>query len=384
MLRLADFNTYYDADSAVRQYLDRKMEYMANRKDVTFALIVPGKSSSLDVVGRARKYTIRGKRRPFDDHGRWILSPRELRRVLKAERPHLLEIGAPFVSPWLGHISAAGIETKLVGFWYQNVPTTLAGSATRFGRPLASIAEGLAWSWARATFNSFHATLTTSSVTAETLRAHGIENVHETPAGVNVELFTPLRRQTDPERKLVGYVGGLSEEKGFGTLCRAFPLILASQPGVGLHIAGDGPLREAARDLERQYSNVRYYGYISDPLEVAELTADLDCAVVPGEVERFSMSAVEAFSCGVPVVAADPGGARELVRESEAGLLYQAGNETDLARAVVEVLSWPDEKAQSVRAEGRDFVLRRHAWDRVFDHKIALYRRIVGRLAAWE
>lgn len=85
----------------------------------------------------------------------------------------------------------------------------------------------------------------------------------------------------------------------------------------------------------------------------ARLLAASDVLVVTSENEPFSMAMLEALAAGVPVLAGDSGGARDLVREGENGWLFRSGDAVDLARRLGQLargeLRWP-EPAQVQRA----------------------------------
>ena len=67
----------------------------------------------------------------------------------------------------------------------------------------------------------------------------------------------------------------------------------------------------------------------------------LDALVVPAVRERFGRTLVEVMLCGTPVVAADDGGHREIIRHGETGFLVQPDNPEAFADAVAELLENP-------------------------------------------
>jgi alpha-1,6-mannosyltransferase len=124
MLRICDFNTFYSPQGGgVRAYLERKLDFFSRRNDAAYSLIVPGEGNSLSPAGRARFYTIASHPVPGASQYRYVVTPRELRRVLKAEMPHVIEVGAPYWSPWLARMAARGLGARLVGFWHAAYPS---------------------------------------------------------------------------------------------------------------------------------------------------------------------------------------------------------------------------------------------------------------------
>jgi glycosyltransferase involved in cell wall biosynthesis len=101
------------------------------------------------------------------------------------------------------------------------------------------------------------------------------------------------------------------------------------------------------------------------------LLAASDVLVVASENEPFSMAMLEALAAGVPVLASDSGGARDLVREGESGWLFRSGDAADLARRLGELareeLRWPEvARVQQVAPEiGRIAAQWREVYARV-------------------
>jgi glycosyltransferase involved in cell wall biosynthesis len=97
---------------------------------------------------------------------------------------------------------------------------------------------------------------------------------------------------------------------------------------------------------------------------------------MPSRAESFGVSAVEAASCGLPVVACRVGGIPEIVEDGRSGLLCDPEDEFELARALSQLLS--DAKARrEMGKEGRRVAIRKFEWSRNVDQMETLYRRVV-------
>jgi glycosyltransferase involved in cell wall biosynthesis len=134
------------------------------------------------------------------------------------------------------------------------------------------------------------------------------------------------------------YVGRLGAEKGVGTLLDAW----AQLPDVPLKIAGDGPQADLVRrHLSKQPdANVEWLSRISRNT-VWALLRQARFLVFPSDCyETFGIAIVEAFACGVPVIAARHGAMAELVADDGNGLLFAPGDAFDLARIVRQ--AWSD------------------------------------------
>ena len=144
-----------------------------------------------------------------------------------------------------------------------------------------------------------------------------------------------------PGAPLAVYTGRLHAAKGLTNLVAAWPAIVRRWPAAQLWIVGDGPQR---RDLAREIDaldlsgNVVLCGAFDS---VDDFLGAADCFVLPSLEEGMSLALLEAMSAGLPVVATDIEGNRQLVRHERQGLLVPAGDARGLAAAIGRVLAEP-------------------------------------------
>jgi glycosyltransferase involved in cell wall biosynthesis len=139
--------------------------------------------------------------------------------------------------------------------------------------------------------------------------------------------FDPLESTTPPANYAV-YLGRLSQEKGLFTLLKAFQQL----PDIPLKILGDGPMEMELKEFVRlnNMPNVSFEGFV-DGVSKQDILKKALFLVFPSECyESFGYTIIEAFACGVPVIATDIGGNRELVKEGSNGYLYQPNDPNDL------------------------------------------------------
>lgn len=131
------------------------------------------------------------------------------------------------------------------------------------------------------------------------------------------------------------FVGRLSTEKGVGVLARA----LAASPDVTLSVVGAGELEGELRAVVRE----RMLGFLPLP-RILALMQRASWLVVPSIwYENFPRTIVEAYACGLPVIASRLGALPELVEDGRTGLLFEPGSADDLARKLQWAHSHPDE-----------------------------------------
>jgi glycosyltransferase involved in cell wall biosynthesis len=153
----------------------------------------------------------------------------------------------------------------------------------------------------------------------------------------------PANRPTDvPDRYFV-YVGRLSREKGVGDLLAAF----AQRPDYPLVVIGDGPMAEELRSSAT--SNVRWLGRVPRERLGAYYRAATALVFPSVGAETFGLTAVEALSCGTPVIATAAGGVEDVVT-ADVGFVF-AGVDA-LVATLDRVWSRPEE-ARGLGAQGR-------------------------------
>jgi glycosyltransferase involved in cell wall biosynthesis len=124
------------------------------------------------------------------------------------------------------------------------------------------------------------------------------------------------------------FVGRLSPEKGVVTLAQAARL----SPEVAIEVIGDGP----QEDLLQGLAGVRMLGR-QIPDEIYARMRSAACLVLPSVwYENFPRVLVEAFACGLPVIASRLGAMADLIEEGVTGLLFEPGDAAQLA----ERLAW--------------------------------------------
>ena len=138
----------------------------------------------------------------------------------------------------------------------------------------------------------------------------------------------------DGERHGALYVGRLSREKGISVLAEAMRRL---QGRVGLTVVGTGP----RADLLTGLPGVTLLGALPGD-QVLSLMRQAQMLVLPSICyENFPRTLVEAFGCGLPVVASRLGGMAHLIDHDRNGLLFDAGSVNALAAAMDSLASDP-------------------------------------------
>jgi glycosyltransferase involved in cell wall biosynthesis len=195
--------------------------------------------------------------------------------------------------------------------------------------------------------------------------------------GVDLERFTPPARPPDGTEALV--LGAIVGWKRPDLALDVATLAAPSLPDLRVRLAG-GPLDESGERLleelrsraERAELRVQLDGPVADSVAALHRAG---CLLHCAEREPFGLALVEALACGVPVVAPDAAGPREIV-DSSCGVLYPPGDAAAAARALHDVLSSTGRRAAlSPAARARA--------ERLFDRERARsdYRELVAELS---
>ena len=176
------------------------------------------------------------------------------------------------------------------------------------------------------------------------------------------------------------FVGRLSEEKGLRGLLAAWKRLARPIP---LFLLGDGPMREeiAPQMGSTSLPETSLIGGVSRA-EVFQWMRGARFLLCPSHwFEGCPLVIVEAFACGVPVIATGHGPTAEMVAHGRTGLHVVAGNDADLAAKVEWAWSHPTEMQVMGEAARREFEVKYSA-EQNYNHLIALYERLVEHKAA--
>jgi glycosyltransferase involved in cell wall biosynthesis len=183
--------------------------------------------------------------------------------------------------------------------------------------------------------------------------------------GVDLDVFSPPaagRENRDGAPRLF-FVGRVTVQKGVDVLLKALADPRLTGLPWHLDLAGDGPqlpeYREQAAALGLT-DRITFHGWMTRE-QVRPLFDSADLLVLPSRYEGMPIVVLEAMGCGLPVVATDIPGTRELIAEGETGLLVKPEDAADLAGALHRLLSDPAERLR-IGAKARADAEARWSW----------------------
>ena len=376
---LLDITMFYgETTGGIRTYLHAKADYVRARPGLRHVIVVPGAASGVEDEGNVRWYRVRGPRIPTQHPYRLLIDRRALARILAREHPDIIELGSPYIVPWLVRGPARRAGIPLVWFFHTNFPRIIAPrpETMRGWRPPLARA---AWRYVAALGRRMDATLASSDAAARDLERAGVPRVRRVSLGVNLDHFRPERRARRGEARrraglpagpVVMFVGRLAKEKDLDLVLAAWPRVHAAT-GATLALVGDGPSRR--RMLAGAGPGIAWVPYERDRDRLADLIASADGCLAPGPAETFGLAALEALASGVPVIATNRGAVADLVRGSGAGRVVPMEDAVALTAAVQWLLAEP---AELLAARARGWAEHHHGWEAVLDGLFATYRDV--------
>ena len=285
-------------------------------------------------------------------------SARRVRRELRGFAPDIVHAHEPLI-PGTGLFATLASPAPVVGTFHAFAERAVLYSA---------VAPVLRRVWRR-----LAARLAVSRASAGFVERRFGDGVRVVPNGTELERFQGVSPAPLPEGSAVLFVGRLEPRKGLSVLVKALPALLRRRPDAFLVVVGDGPERDVVRRLPQEMrERVLMEGRVpDDALPSYHAGADVFCAPAVGG-EGFGIVLVEAMAAGLPVVASDIPGYREVVRDGAEGVLVPPGDPEALAAAIAALLDDPL-YARQLGEAGRQRA-RRYSWDVVAEEIETVYR----------
>jgi glycosyltransferase involved in cell wall biosynthesis len=220
-----------------------------------------------------------------------------------------------------------------------------------------------------------------SSIASFVTREPG--RVVELPFGVDLDRYSPgpsmrARFAVPEDAPTIFFLGGLDKAhafKGVGNLLEAMAQL---DPTTHLLIVGDGDLRAQYEEQARRLGidrRTHFLGRVDDPTAIdAYRSADVFAFPSTNTAEAFGLVALEAQACGLPVVASDLPGLRQVVRHNETGVLVKPGSVPELALGLHRVLS--DAPFRKRLADAAKIHAQIFSWETHLDGLLKVYKEV--------
>jgi glycosyltransferase involved in cell wall biosynthesis len=137
---------------------------------------------------------------------------------------------------------------------------------------------------------------------------------------------TPNKKQSFglPENaKVLLYVGRVSNEKGVLELPVIYEAVRQSVPELKMVVAGKGPAQE---QLKKEMPDAIFIDWVQQD-KLSLLYASADLLVLPSRFDTFAMVVLEALSCGLPAIAYNTKGPKDIIKHGQCGFLAETSEE---------------------------------------------------------
>lgn len=367
-MQLANF--YSETSGGLRVAVDKLGEgYRARGHRVT--LIAPAAAPSVS-PGRI---DIAAPLLPNGSGYRVIISRSSLHRALELSAPDLVEVHDKLLLPWASRWARSrGIP--VIAISHERLDATFVQILPRVP---SQVRHSLTQFVSRRVVENADLVVACSRFAAAEFAPE--PKLRVVPLGVDLDFFHPGPSDNDragPVRLIC--VSRLSPEKRPDLAVSTLAEMLLRGYPTTLTMLGTGPLEKRLRAQARDLP-VAFAGFV-DRGEVARMLRVADVALMPGPAETFGLAALEALSCGTPIVVAAGSGSAELVTDDPGAGLAATTTATGFADAACRLLDMP---AAMRRASARH-AARRHGWEqsvtRMLDIHAELFVNHLPRAAA--
>jgi glycosyltransferase involved in cell wall biosynthesis len=205
------------------------------------------------------------------------------------------------------------------------------------------------------------------------------ERMHIVPVGVDPELFEPMATVTRRPGHLITTASADVAMKGLSYLLEALAKLRTERDDLHLTVIGRKKVGGRSEETIERLGLTDVVEFVSGVPDqrIVELYSEAELAVVPSLYEGFSLPAIEAMSCGVPVVATTGGALPEVVgADEETAFLVAPGDAEALAARIRSALADPELRAK-VGAAGRQRVIDQWSWRHTAERTVEQYRALL-------
>jgi glycosyltransferase involved in cell wall biosynthesis len=196
----------------------------------------------------------------------------------------------------------------------------------------------------------------------------------------NVEARKRLRREFNIKDDFVWLaVGRLEKEKDYPNLLKAFSKVLRVYENVILLIVGQGVLEKDIKNLSRLLNIEDKVIFLGIRRDIPDIMNAADAYVMSSAWEGFPMVLLEAASIGLPIIATNVGGNKEIVINGKNGFLVPARDSDELAKAMLKMMSLSFDNRIRMGEWGRKYVEENYSIENIVDKWESIYFEFLNK-----
>ncbi|OIK10468.1 glycosyl transferase [Bacillus sp. MUM 116] len=371
-MKIAIFtDTFYPDINGVAKTLKRLTEYL-EANNITFKIFAPESENEEYVASHIHRF----KSLSFFLYPECRLAFPNLLQI-KAEllrfSPDLIHVATPFNLGLAGIHFAKKLNISLVGSYHTDFNQYLNYYDLQF-------LSKFLWKYMNWFHHSCSKVFVPSNETFNQLKQHGFTNLEIWPRGVDCKVFHPFYDKKTVRKKyglskkyLLTFVGRLAPEKDVNTLLDISKSMPAEvNTNIEWLVAGDGPLRDELQ--ENAPNNMSFTGYLNGE-QLAEIYSASDLFVFPSATETFGNVVLEALASGTPVIGANAGGVKNIIKPGVTGYLCTPGNVEEFTNSIQKLLHHDSLRIQ-MGWEGRNSALSQN-WETIFGNLLKHYSSVI-------
>ncbi len=201
---------------------------------------------------------------------------------------------------------------------------------------------------------------------------------------IDTAQFKPLEEKRNcfsPNcEKVLIHTSNFRQVKRVTDTIRILDLVRKEVP-VKLVLIGDGPDRSECERLVRELQLQKDVVFLGKQDGIAELLATADIFLMPSQSESFGLAALEAMSCGIPVVSSSVGGLPELVLHNHTGYIAEIGDVEKMAKYTLDLLK-NEKKYAAFAKNSRERAVQCFESSLIVPQYLAYYEKILAQSAA--
>jgi len=213
------------------------------------------------------------------------------------------------------------------------------------------------------------------AIRLENIREQKIRVIYN---GILEDVYAEIMDRKEEKDPIIGIVANLNRPiKRVDLFVKAARIIHKDFPNAKFWIVGDGPLRKELEELTSKNglnSSLVFWGRRDD---VHKLLSQITIGVISSDTEGLSNSIMEYMQMGLPVVATDVGGNRELVNHGVTGYLVPPNDEEALAEKIIKLLKEPKSMTQMGKL-GKEKIINQFSIEKMVRETIGLYEFLMA------
>jgi glycosyltransferase involved in cell wall biosynthesis len=219
------------------------------------------------------------------------------------------------------------------------------------------------------------------------IRAVPRHKIRYFPNGVDLDEFKPdpeararLRRVMRLEGLFVWLaVGRFDPQKDYFTMIQAFRTVQGEQPASRLLIVGEGPLRLAMEKIATEFGLKEKMIFLGIRRDIPDIMNAADAYVMSSAWEGLPNVLLEAHATGLPAVATDVGGNREILKDGITGFIVPPKSPEALAQAMLRLMNLSQEERQRMGEAARRHVEMNFDLKKRVNNLRILYQELLAR-----